>query len=92
MGSNATLSTIINTDDAVRASQYWALLEEQDIMAKEPQKVPLQLLIEYSLKQRLQNIKDQTGIPISKTISEVLGRHLVEFETNHGVQPQLPTD
>lgn len=52
-------------------------------------KVHLQLFVEHTLRDRLLNIKKQTGIPISKTITDVCESHLQEFEESHGIQPQL---
>jgi predicted DNA-binding protein len=54
-----------------------------------PPKVPMQLLIELPLKERLENIKSQTGIPFSKIISDLLESHLSEIERHHGIQPRL---
>lgn len=53
-------------------------------------KIQLQLLVEHTLRDRLMNIKIQKGIPMSKTIADVCESHLHEFETSHGIQPQLP--
>jgi len=53
-------------------------------------KVPLQLLVEHTLRDRLLNIKKQTSIPISKTVSDILEKHLREYEERHDVQPELP--
>ena len=53
-------------------------------------KVPLQLLIEHALKDRLMNIKRQTSIPVSKTVAVLLEQHLPEYEERHGVQSELP--
>jgi len=49
-------------------------------------KVPIQLFVDNTLKERLQNIKKHTSIPISKTVSDVLGQHLTEYEKAHGIQ------
>ncbi|MCX6000230.1 MAG: ribbon-helix-helix domain-containing protein [Chloroflexi bacterium] len=52
-------------------------------------KVQLQLSIEHGLKERLKNISKQTGIPVSKVVSNVLESHLAEVEMHHGIQLQL---
>ena len=53
-------------------------------------KVALQLLIEHTLRDRLMNIKRQTSIPVSKTVSVLLEEHLPEYEERHRVQSELP--
>jgi len=54
-------------------------------------KVQLQLSIDHLLRERLKNIHKQTGVPVSKLVTIVLERHLLEYEQEHGVQPQLPS-
>lgn len=53
-------------------------------------KVPLQLLIEHTLRDRLKNIKKQTSIPITKIVSDILEKYLHEYEERYDVQPELP--
>ncbi len=53
-------------------------------------KVPLQLLIEHTLKDRLSNFRKQTHIPVSKLVSDILERYLHEYEERYDVQPELP--
>lgn len=53
-------------------------------------KVPLQLLVEHTLKDRLSNIREQTHIPVSKLVSDILEKYLDEYEKRYGVQPELP--
>ncbi len=52
-------------------------------------RVVLQLSMDHKLKERLKNINEQTHVPISKIISDVLEKHLHEVEEYYGVQPQL---
>lgn len=52
-------------------------------------KIQLQLSIEHSLKERLKQINKQTGIPVSKIVSDLLLNHLHEVEEHHGVQTRL---
>lgn len=52
--------------------------------------VHLQLSVEHTLKERLLNIKKQTSIPVSRTVSDVLEKYLPEYEKSRGVQPELP--
>lgn len=53
-------------------------------------KIQLQLLVDHTLRDRLFNIKKQTGIPVSKTVSDILEEHLSEYEERRDVQPELP--
>ncbi|MEE8470578.1 MAG: hypothetical protein V3S51_04540 [Dehalococcoidia bacterium] len=52
--------------------------------------INLQITIEHTLKERLENIKTQKRIPMSSTIPMILNEHLPEFERNHGIQSRLP--
>ena len=53
-------------------------------------KVALQLLVEHTLKDRLSNIREQTHIPVSKLVSDILEKYLHEYEERYDVQPELP--
>ncbi len=74
------------SDESLFNPHYWSIGDELGVIMK----VQLQLSIDHLLKARLQNIHDQTGIPISKTVADILERHLREYEQQHRVQPQLP--
>ncbi len=52
-------------------------------------KTILQLSIDVKLKQRLKNISNQTGIPISRIISDILQKYLPEEERKHNIQLPL---
>jgi predicted DNA-binding protein len=53
-------------------------------------RVQLQLSIEHTLKERLQNVNRQTRIPVSAIISGLLEKYLHEVEELHHVQTELP--
>ena len=46
-------------------------------------KVPLQLLIDHTLKERLKNITAQTHIPMSQIVTDLLEEHLHTVEERH---------
>ena len=46
----------------------------------------IQISIDSKLKSRLFNFKNQTGIPISKVITDALMEYLPEKEAQHQVQ------
>jgi len=52
-------------------------------------KVSQQLFIEHTLRDRLQEIKRQKGIPISKTVTEILEKNLRKYEEGLGIQAKL---
>lgn len=54
-------------------------------------KTNLQLSIEADLKQRLMHFSEQTGIPMSRVISDMLQKYLPEEEKKHNIQPLLET-
>jgi predicted DNA-binding protein len=48
-----------------------------------------QLSIDSRLKARLQNINQQTGIPMAKIVNDILEAHLNEYEQRYGVTQRL---
>lgn len=52
-------------------------------------KVTQQLFIEHTLRDRLREIKRQKGIPISKTVTEILEKNLRKYEEGLGIQAKL---
>jgi hypothetical protein len=55
-------------------------------------KLQLLLSIDPPLKARLENIKQKTGIPISRIVTDLISRHLDEFEERYQVERLLPFD
>lgn len=53
-------------------------------------KVPLQISIEHLLRERLKELSAETGIPVSRIITDLLERHLDEIEARLGLHPRLP--
>lgn len=56
---------------------------------KDKDKTQLQLWVDIGLKGRLENIKEQKGLSMSYVVSEVLTRHLGDFERQYNIQPLL---
>jgi len=52
-------------------------------------KTILQLSIEIDLKERLKNFSSQTGIPMSRIISNIVRKYLPEEERKQSIQLSL---